>query len=685
VYIDDDELRSLFKAESTEHLLRLDRLLRRLEEKPGDDAALADSLRVAHSLKGAARMVGVTGAEAVAHRLEDLLGAVRRGEATMTGSLVDRCFRALDAVHGFVREAVSGKAARISVADVLAALESDAEEPDDSIDDTVFQVETIRVDPHRLDKLMTDAGELVVARTRVLGRLGELAQLVDDAERGGASVALRQRLGRLHDEMSDDAAQLEGVTARLEEGVSAIRLMPFSAVFDLFPRMVRDIARDRQRQARLEIQGSMVTADKRIVEELKDPLMHLMRNSIDHGIEPPAERIAAGKSPEAVLRVRAIQDGDHIVVSVSDDGRGLDAGAIRRTAVARGLIDEADAGALSDADAHRLIFIQGFSTAAAVTELSGRGVGLDVVKRTVERLEGTVSVDSTPGRGSTFLFRLPVTLAATRVLVVAAAGERYALPLSSVVTTIRVEVGDVVTTDGEDTIQFGGRPVPLATLARLLERPTSMVGHAPWTCVVVADGTNVAALRVTALVDERELIVKPNGGLLKRVRNVFGATILPSGAVCHVLNVSDLLKTLQAQREAARAAAPRVPAKPASTCVVLLAEDSLTTRIWEKRLLESAGYEVVTAVDGQDALEKFPTRTFDAVVTDVQMPNLDGLGLVEAIRRDERHRSVPIVLVTSLDSEEDRQRGLEAGADAYLVKSTVDRQQLVDTLKRLIG
>jgi two-component system, chemotaxis family, sensor kinase CheA len=685
VFIDDDELRSLFKAESTEHLLRLDRLLRRLEEKPGDEAALADSLRVAHSLKGAARMVGVAGAEAVAHRLEDLLGAVRRGETTMTGSLVDRCFRALDAVHGFVREAVSGKAARISVADVLAALESDAGEPDDAIDDTVFQVETIRVDPHRLDRLMTEAGELVVARTRVLGRLGELSQLVDDAERGGASVALRQRLGRLHDEMTDDVAQLEGVTARLEEGVSAIRLMPFSAVFDLFPRMVRDIARDRHRQARLEIQGSMVTADKRIVEELKDPLMHLMRNSIDHGIEPPDERVAAGKRPEAVLRVRAIQDGDHIIVSVSDDGRGLNPAAIRGTAVARGLIEAADAGAMSDADVHRLIFVQGFSTAAAVTELSGRGVGLDVVKRTVERLEGTVSVDSTPGRGSTFTLRLPVTLAATRVLVVAAAGELYALPLSSVVTTVRVEVGDVVTTNGEEFVQFDGRPVPLATLARILERPTSMIGHAPWTCVVVADGTNMAALRVTTLVDERELIVKPNGGLLKRVRNVFGATILPSGAVCHVLNASDLLKSLHAHREAARTSVPRPTPKPASACVVLLAEDSITTRIWEQRLLESAGYEVVTAVDGQDALDKFGTRAFDAVVTDVQMPNLDGLGLVEAIRRDERHRSLPIVLVTSLDSEEDRRRGLEAGADAYLVKSTVDRQQLVDTLKRLIG
>jgi two-component system, chemotaxis family, sensor kinase CheA len=375
-----------------------------------------------------------------------------------------------------------------------------------------------------------------------------------------------------------------------------------------------------------------------------------------------------------------------VLIEVSDDGCGLDEAAIKRAAAKRGLASEEALATMSPAQIQSLIFASGLSTAPFVTDVSGRGVGLDVVRTNVERLKGTVEARSVPSRGTSIGMRLPATLATLRVLVAEVNGHPYGLPAESVEEARSVAPADVFTVEGRGAVLHRGRPASVARLAELLELPRSPdkagAAQASLPCVFLTSGGQTIGVFVDALLDEREVVLKAQSGLLKRVRNVSGATILDSGEICMVLNAADLVASIR-RRVAPRAspeAAAAIPGKKA----ILLAEDSITTRTQEARILQNAGYEVVTAVDGLDAWNKLATRNFDAVVTDIIMPNLDGLGLTERIRRERRYADLPVILVTSLASDADRKRGLEAGANAYLAKPAFDQQVLLDCLQRLV-
>jgi two-component system chemotaxis sensor kinase CheA len=420
----------------------------------------------------------------------------------------------------------------------------------------------------------------------------------------------------------------------------------------------------------------------------------MIRNAIDHGIEPPDERERHGKPRTATLALRAYQTGTHVVIEVADDGRGLDVEAIRRIALQRGLVRAEELVSWRSEQLCGLIFAPGFSTSSLITDLSGRGVGLDVVRANVERLKGTVQVESVPGAGCTFRIETPITLATSHVLLVRAGAPGalwpYALPIEFVRDTFLVAPEEIFSIEGRPAIAIHGEPVSAARLADLLELPTGPTEPSAragstalgMPCVLLEVNRERFAVFVEALVDQQEVMVKPLGGLLQRVRNVSSVTILATGEICTVLNPSDLLKTVK------KAPAPP-PAAPAAVSaerrkVILLAEDSLTTRTQEKRILESAGYEVVTAVDGADALTKLSSRAFDAVVSDVEMPNMTGLELTARIREDAQYRELPILLVTSLASDEDRRRGAESGANAYITKGTFEQKVLLDTLRRLV-
>lgn len=820
--IEDKELRDLFKIESEEHLQHLDEGLLRLETNPTDQATLEEVFREVHSLKGSARMLGVSDVETIAHRFEDILGAAKREEIILTSETVDRLYRGLDIIRKLVEGAITGKPTGINVLDVLTRLETTDLSPRRNREDrpiipipsfptTVpecsarreiesdpqerreesgsflsrketqeistlahsrgdvaastsltgrpelpvreegrpgledlqtqtkgYQIETIRVEPRKLDILMTQVGELTVTKIRIARHLAEIEEIIalweewmteatanrfilQESEDAGVNFpdgaikrfihfhGLQQerfeRLGVLLNQLktgiSEDSARLDFVANELEEGIRVIRLLPLSTIFNLFPRMARDLAKDQSKEIQLIIEGGETTADKHILEEMKDPLMHMVRNAIDHGIETPEEREQKGKSPVGSIWLRAYRTATNIVIEVTDDGQGLDIEAIKRTAIKRGICREDELVVMTPAQIRLLIFSSGFSTRSLITDVSGRGVGLDVVRANVERLKGTILVESSPGLGCTFRVQLPITLATVRVLIVVVEGRNYALPVEYVHTIRMVWPREIFFIEGQETFILEGRSVSLARLSELLEiqtykkpmdlnPPASTLNSqslTPRPCIVLSIGEDQLGLFVDALLDEQEIMLKPHTGILKRVRNVSGATILKTGEVCIVLNPHDLIKSVQ--KKLVPGSLEGLIDKPEHSVgerkqLILLVEDSITTRTQEKRILESAGYEVITAVDGIDALNKLRIYSFDAVVSDIQMPNMDGLTLTTKIRQDKKYKEIPIILVTSLATDEDKKKGIEVGADAYITKPGFDQTLLLDTLKKLL-
>ena len=723
----DAALGELFKTESEEHLQHLDDALLRLEKNHGDKALLEEAFREAHSLKGAARMLGLSAVQTLAHQIEDGLNSARRGEQILSASLLETMSRQLGELRRRVSDALasqSGAAAPVvqsppvaesivvpskvaaeakSAATAAAEIETAPPEPI-ALSSVPFRIESVRVEPRKLDALMTQAGELAVTKTRLARRLAELDALADFCEdwrreettrraaNAGRSVERLARMealmARLRTGAYEDSARLDTIAGELESGIRLIRLLPLASVFRLFPRLVHDLAQEQGKEVALAVEGEDTNADKRILEEMKDPLMHILRNAVDHGIEPPQAREQAGKPRSGTIRLRASQTASGVVIEVSDDGRGLDDEAIRRAAVKRGIANEAALTAMTREQLHALIFTSGLSTAAFVTDLSGRGVGLDVVRANVERLKGTIIVESATGKGMNVTILLPVTLATARVLIVEVNGHPYGLPAECVRMSRMLAPADLFGVEGRDATLHEGRPVSVARLAELLELratvPPAKSRTAPQSvpCVVLAPGGEPFAVIVDALLDEQEVVLKPQNALLERVRNVSGATILDSGDICMVLNPLDLRASMRK-----RLAQPALPEEAESTKpkkAILLAEDSITTRTQEARILGNAGYEVVTAADGLEAYNHLATRAFDALVSDINMPNLDGLALTERIRREAKYAELPIILVTALASDEDKKRGLEAGANAYITKPAFDQQVLLDCLERLI-
>jgi two-component system, chemotaxis family, sensor kinase CheA len=572
-------------------------------------------------------------------------------------------------------------------------------------------IDTIRVKAQTLDGLMMHADELAIAKLQVTQRMEDLAGLVNFWEDWNRDLAKlkhqsqtvaaeafqdfetlnRQRLqdlgnllAQVRSRSTEDTARLDSVTQELESGLRNLRLMPLASVFSVFPRMVRDIGKQQQKDIRFEVEGGETLADKRILEDIKDPLTHLLRNAIDHGIESVSERLENGKSATASIRLRSYSLGDRIAIEVLDDGRGLDIQAIRRTAARRGLYTEAELAGMSEAQIQGLIFAPGFSTRNTVTELSGRGVGLDVVRNNIERLKGSIEVESTPNKGCTFRLFVSSNLANIQALLARVNQNVYAIPLDAIKTMLLVSRQDVFTLEGRPTLIWQDQPIPVAWLSNLLELPGSSQtssANTALTCVILTVGKTYLGVIVDALLEQQTLVLKPQSKLLQRVRNVTGAALLGSGEICMVLNPNDLVRSaLKGNDSSAIAQLTAVSTKTK----VLLVEDSIPIRTQVKRILEGAGYDVTAAVDGLDGFNKLRNGQFEAVVSDVEMPNLTGLELTSRIRQYSEYEELPIILVTTLAKDEDKRRGADAGANAYLTKGDFDQSLLLNTLRRLV-
>ena len=742
--IDDPELRSIFKIEFEENIQTLNSELLKLESDVFNTDALTKLMRTAHSMKGGARMIGLPDVVTLAHFFEDMLGAVKKEGVELKRHDFDRMYKAIDIIKSLVNEAVTGEAPNFVAASVIDQIINGSGEPKtndepDSVElhskitadsqpvtpelqgDIIpaFSIDTIRVASTKLDTLMDLSGELTVSKIQLalrLGKINDLSLLLEDSTRELNSIEtalLPQRsenpglfsevgliinrlknrfdsasveIGNLSDGISEDNSRLNFVAYEFEEVIKNLRMLKLSNIFNLYPRMVRDISNELGKEVNFIIEGGDITADKKILEEMRDPLMHMIRNSIDHGIELPDEREQQGKQRAGTIKLSANHFAGHITITLEDDGRGLNEKSIIETALRKKLIDEEASKNLTHKQIHKLIFTPGFSTSKIITDVSGRGVGMEVVQANIDKLKGKINIESETKKSTRFIIELPLTLATLRVMTASVGNHIFAIPVDFIVSVIIVDVAEVFSMEARDTIVFRDEPITIVNLKTVLElediSDSTMKNVTTFQCIILSSMGEKAGFIVDSLIDEQEVLVKPLGFMLKRVKNVSGSTILVSGDVCMILNPNDLLKSVKSlsASEILETSTPESLRKKR----ILLVEDSITTRTQEKRILESAGYDVVVAVDGLDGYQKLLINEIDAVVSDVEMPNLDGLSLTEKIRAEKKYLSLPVVLVTSLSSEEQKKRGLESGANAYLTKSGFDQKILIETLDRLL-
>jgi two-component system chemotaxis sensor kinase CheA len=593
--------------------------------------------------------------------------------------------------------------------------------------------ETVRIATSKLDSLFLQAEEMLAVKLKTgqhAGELRELVALLGTWKREWAKVhteirktqrilekeenrnapdpiysqaaklvefldwtsdhlkALHKALNTVTRGVAQDQQSLGSMVDILLEDAKQVLMLPFSSALGVLPKMVRDLSRAQGKDVELVLQGSEVEIDKRILEEMKDPLIHLLRNCIDHGIERPAERAQQHKPERGTISV-AISSGEGNMVEmvIADDGAGIDLVKVREAAVKCGVLSQKAADALTDQEAVSLIFQSEVSTSPVVSNISGRGLGMAIVREKAEKLGGQISVETHRHRGTIFRIRLPLTLATFRGILVQAADQVFVIPTVNVERVVRVKHDEIRTVENRETITLNGSAVALMRLDQALgvakkARNAGSSRYLP--ALVLGAAEKRIAFGVDAVLNEQEVLFKSLGRQLSRVRNVAGATVLGSGQVVPVLNVADLL-TSAASGAVTRVKAPvAVAQEETGKKSVLVAEDSITSRMLLKEILESAGYQVSTAIDGVDAFAVLQKAHFDLVVSDVEMPRMNGFDLTAKIRSDEKHAKVPVVLVTGLESRVDRERGVDVGASAYVVKGSFDQSNLLETIRRLI-
>ncbi|MBZ4412204.1 response regulator [Myxococcus sp. XM-1-1-1] len=597
---------------------------------------------------------------------------------------------------------VEAPVAAAPVAHAPAPASGRAEEEAPSAAKSAIADRTIRVNVEVLDSLGLLAGDLLVESARGRLRSSETEELFERFSRMGdrflrlaealdIPLEVRAQLDRVESDLHmlrDDAFRfvrrnddgintLHGNLSKMADHVAEARLVPLSTVFDAFPRAVRDMARTQTKEVDLLIENADIGVDRSMLGDVRDALVHLLRNSVDHGLESPDTRQALGKPQTGRIRIRVRVDGDMLHIEVEDDGRGIDPERLRQVAINKRLITAVQAASLSEREAIELIFRPGFSTREQVSELSGRGVGMDVVKRKVETLGGSVGVNSRIGRGTTITLRLPQSLALMKVLLVRLGDDVYGMPAADVEAVMRVKPEDRLEIFGTLAVRHRGKPTALVALGPLLGLNGGNRFDKP-PAVVVRHGEDHAALVVDGFVDEREVAVKPCGGeFLKGAPFIAGTAALEDGRIAVLLHVPDIMA------EVRRMARPVTQAPAAKRLRVLLVDDSPIARATEGALVKALGHMVEEAQDGEEAYGKVQNNTYDLILTDVQMPKMDGFSLARRLKSTPAVARIPVIILSSLASPEDKRRGLDAGADAYLVKGELGVEVLAQAIDRL--
>jgi two-component system chemotaxis sensor kinase CheA len=666
-----EQVRALFAQEAEVRMASLGELLLELEQTGGDTALVGSIFREVHTIKGSSAVAGLGDVSRCAHELEELLDDLRSQRRTVTPDVIDILLAGADKLSAVIAGEDLPPAAPVKTNGASPQPEPTPVLVAEHV--PVPAAETVR---ERRASSSEKSGLVMVP----MERLDELVRLV------GESATAHLRLGRmLKDQLGVDPAScaefndLSRTVNDLQDRAMRTRMVPVATITDQLHRAVRDLARTQNKKIRWDVRGGDTELDRGVLNQLSDSLLHLVRNAVDHGIESPAEREAAGKPAEGTIRLHAMQLGSEVIIAVTDDGRGIDVDAVRAQATKRGV----DTDGMTEEEVLRLTMHSGLSTTSFVTDVSGRGVGLDVVRVNVEAARGRVEVRSQQPGGTEFRIVVPITLAVLRCLLVEAAGQRFALPFHRVVLSQRKDPSTQGHAEGRPVVLVEGRPVPVSTLAGTIGLDATE-DSSGGSIVVLADTAHRHAFEVDRLVGQRDVVLKGLNRLLPHLPAVAGASVEPDGTVLVVLDPPGLI---QRARHSAPVSTSRLAADGAQTTRrrILVVDDALTVRELQRSILERAGFDVRVANDGKQALSRLAEEPSDLVLTDIEMPNLDGFGLTEAIRAHPSLTNIPVLILSSRSSETDRQRGLDAGADGYIIKSGFDEGSLLAAVNRLLG
>ncbi len=733
----------LFKSEAESNGQALSDGLLAIEANPGDLSHTERLMRAAHSIKGAARIVDLDPVVQLAHAMEDCFVAVQNSQERLTSPRVDQLLQGVDVIQSLadlpeqqLAEWLNSQtAACATLADALRrppppqpqqpkpSETSAAPEPskqEDSVpvlsssataEDEPVGPRTVPVSATNLNRIMRLASESMIDARRLqsmgqsLGSLRDFSRrisgLLDHLDRevqGSVACAELDELRRLNRRseqvLQEHGTDLEQALWRSERTSTALyhevigsRMRPFSEGTIAFPRMIRDLSKTLGKQARFEVQGGDVAVDRDILGKLEAPLNHLLRNCVDHGLELPQDRVAAGKPENGSIVLQAHHHAGMLTVRVRDDGRGIDMQGLRDKVVHRGLAGAAMVGDLSEAELLEFLFLPGFSTARSVTEVSGRGVGLDVVRNMVQEVSGTVRVETEPGQSTTFTLRLPVTLSVIRAVLAEISGEPYAFPLSRLRRIVRVPEDSCRSVQGRQQFLLDGQSVGLVSGAEILGLPASPLAGDVISAVVIGDENQVCGLVVDRFIGEQDLVVRQLDPRLGRVPHISAAAVQESGEPLLIVDIEDLTRSLhQLLGEGRlRGMATVSPVESRARTRVLVVDDSVTVREVERQLLRAHGYDVDVAVDGQDGWHTLCSASYDLLITDVDMPRMNGIDLIRAVRSDRRFAELPVIVVSYKAREQDRLLGLEAGANAYLTKGSFHDDSFIATVNDLAG
>ena len=735
-----DEMQEIledFLIEAFEMIEQLDQDLVELENRPEDLELLNRIFRVAHTIKGSGSFLNFSVLTHLTHHMEDVLNKARHGELTITPDIMDVVLESIDfmkkllnAIRDTGTDANTGLDS--DIANIVARLDaiSKGESPQDipasqessttqeapqsqapqeasnnaqeevdysnmSPEEVEKEIErllnqrqeenktlatsveqTIRVDVKRLDSLMNLIGELVLGKNRLI-------KIYNDVEE-------RYEGEKFLEELNQVVASVSMVTTDIQLAVMKTRMLPIGRVFNKFPRMVRDLSRELGKNIELVISGEETELDKSIVEEIGDPLVHLIRNACDHGIESKEERIAAGKKEQGTVELKAYNEGNHIVVEITDDGKGMDPATLKAKAIEKGIIGEREADTMTDREAYSLIFKAGFSTAKVVTNVSGRGVGMDVVKTNIEKLNGIIDVDSTYGEGTTLKLKIPLTLAIIQSLLVGVQEEYYAIPLASVIETVRISQDEIYTVENKSVLRLRNEVLPLVRLADIFGVDSVFDNSEQAYVVVIGLAENKIGVIVDFLIGQEEVVIKSLGSYLKGTEGIAGATIRGDGRVTLIVDIAAMMQMAKQVKVSVTKLAQENEKKKEknspSDYNVLIVDDSMTDRAIMKKSLKPLGISVSEATNGMEALDivKNGDKAFDAILIDIEMPKMDGYTLAGEIRKYAKFKNLPLIAVTSRTSKTDRMRGVESGMTEYITKP-YSPEYLMNVVKRNIN
>lgn len=756
----DASLLELFSLEAEAQTQVLSVGLMALERNPTQADQLEACMRAAHSLKGAARIVGVDAGVSVAHVMEDCLVAAQEGRLRLSAEHIDALLQGTDLL---MRIATPGDAgAQVTLPVFLAqmanlldpgaaavppappAVPALPEAPAQTVqaEPLPLPVEPLEPEPEPEQAPRRKAGKRTGEGTeRVLrvtaDRLNSLLDLSSkslvETQRLKPYLATLQRLKRMHgqgmqaldglrmqledsgqsSEVLEALAQTQRLLAETQQILQqqaadldefgwqasqraqllydtalACRMRPFADVLTGQSRMVRDLGRSLGKPVRLLVEGEKTQVDRDVLEKLEAPLTHLLRNAVDHGIELPERRLLAGKAEEGVIRLRASHQAGMLSLELIDDGAGIDLERLRSSIVGRALSPADTVARMSEAELLTFLFLPGFSLRDKVTEVSGRGVGLDAVQHMIRELRGSIELTQLAGQGCRFHLQVPLTLSVVRSLVVEVGGEAYAFPLAHIERTLEVSAEEIVQIEGRQHFWHEGRHIGLVAASQLLNRPAGQTQESSLRVVVIREREQLYGVAVERLVGERVLVVMPLDPRLGKVQDISSGALLDDGSVVLIVDVEDLLRSVEkllSTGSLERIERGSSGARGVARQRILVVDDSLTVRELQRKLLGNRGYDVAVAVDGMDGWNALRGEDFDLLITDIDMPRMDGIELVTLVRRDQRLQSLPVMVVSYKDREEDRRRGLDAGADYYLAKASFHDDALLDAVVELIG